>query len=688
MANFILVKTTADSGVGSLRAAIAAAKAGDTLRFAAKLANKTISLTSGQLELTKSLTIDAVKAPGLTISGNRASRVFNTAAQIEVVLKNLTIANGKVTGDEDTGAGGGILTGSGSQLTVINCRFNKNSAGLGGGIYSGFRSSTTIINSSFDQNDGSLSGLERGGGAIAGRSDGKLTVKGSSFTRNKGTIGGAINSLLGELRVENSVFLDNVAIAEGSQADLGGYGGAIYTDGANASGVGSGPGPIGGTITISGCRIEGNRGAGQGGGLFLFGYPPDQITVENSWIVNNTVVKNKIGDALGGGLRQGNAQFTLRNTTFSNNRAESQGGGLWIGETSPVSISNSTFSGNVADDGKGNGLGGAITVNSNDSNQTTIAHTTIAYNRAGFMGGAFWSGNQPITLNNSIIAFNTSGNPWKIQQQSGRTLIDGGNNIEFPAPKDSQDTRVTANSRITNPQLAALTDNGGFAPTHALLAGSPALNAGNNSSTDQRGLVRDANPDIGAFEADSPLVFQGSSANDYLAGGASKDILLGNKGDDVIVGRGGRDRLTGGTGADWFGYIGTTQKLAFTNSRPNSPDQITDWDGQAGDRIFLDVNSDGSSDRPVGLFNAGVVRGKSLPKATQTAYLDKNQKQRGKQSLKSNEAVLFTWNRQTYIGVNDRLSTFSATRDLLVGITGATIPGQNAGVLVVNNYFV
>jgi Ca2+-binding RTX toxin-like protein len=304
------------------------------------------------------------------------------------------------------------------------------------------------------------------------------------------------------------------------------------------------------------------------------------------------------------------------------------------------------------------------------------------------MGGAFWTGNQPITLSNSIIAFNTSGNPWKTQQQSGRTLIDGGNNIEFPGPKDSQDTRVIANSRIINPQLATLADNGGFAPTHALLAGSPAINAGNNSTTDQRGLVRDANPDIGAFEANSPLVFQGSSANDYLAGGASKDNLLGNEGDDVIVGRGGRDRLTGGTGADWFGYMGTTQKLAFTNSRPNSPDQITDWDGQAGDRIFLDVNNDGVSDRPLSLFNAGVVRGGNLAKATQNAYLDKNQKQRGKQSLKSNEAVLFNWNQQTYLSVNDRLSTFSATRDLLIEITGAALPGRGAGALVVNNYFV
>ena len=391
---------------------------------------------------------------------------------------------------------------------------------------------------------------------------------------------------------------------------------------------------------------------------------------------------------LAAGLRQGNAQFVLRNTTLSNNQAESQGGGLWIGETAPVSISNSTFSGNVADDGKGNGLGGAITVNSDDSSQTTIAHTTIAYNRAGFMGGAFWSGNQPIALNNSIIAFNTGGNPWKTKQQSGRTLVDGGNNIEFPAPKDSPDIRVVANSRIINPQLATLTDNGGFAPTHALLTGSPAINTGNNSTTDQRGLARDANPDIGAFEADSPPVFQGSSANDYLAGGASKDILLGNEGDDVIVGRGGRDRLTGGSGSDWFGYIGKNQKKAFKNSRPNAPDQITDWDRQAGDRIFLDVNNDGISDRPLGLLNAGAVIGGNLAKATRNAYLDKNQKQRGKQSLKSSEAVLFTWNQQTYLGLNDRLPTFSSTHDLLVEISGATLPLRSAGVLIVNNYFV
>ncbi len=54
--------------------------------------------------------------------------------------------------------------------------------------------------------------------------------------------------------------------------------------------------------------------------------------------------------------------------------------------------------------------------------------------------------------------------------------------------------------------LGALADNGGPTLTHALLPGSPALDAGNDaacSATDQRGVSRPqgAHCDIGAYEA-------------------------------------------------------------------------------------------------------------------------------------------------------------------------------------------
>ena len=51
--------------------------------------------------------------------------------------------------------------------------------------------------------------------------------------------------------------------------------------------------------------------------------------------------------------------------------------------------------------------------------------------------------------------------------------------------------------------IDSLADNGGPTLTHALLPGSPAINAGNNAVcpvTDQRGVARDAACDVGAYE--------------------------------------------------------------------------------------------------------------------------------------------------------------------------------------------
>jgi hypothetical protein len=76
MSNIITVTSIADSGSGSLREAIATAQAGDTIQFDSSLANQTISLTSGQLNINKNLIVDGANASGLTISGNNATRIF------------------------------------------------------------------------------------------------------------------------------------------------------------------------------------------------------------------------------------------------------------------------------------------------------------------------------------------------------------------------------------------------------------------------------------------------------------------------------------------------------------------------------------------------------------------------------------------------------------------------------------
>ena len=98
-----------DSGAGSLRAAIKAASSGDTIVFAPSLNGQTITLTSGELAISKSLDIEGPGPDKLAISGNHASRVFNVSQNqkpVTVTIAGLTIENGLAP----NGVGGGILT--------------------------------------------------------------------------------------------------------------------------------------------------------------------------------------------------------------------------------------------------------------------------------------------------------------------------------------------------------------------------------------------------------------------------------------------------------------------------------------------------------------------------------------------------------------------------------------------------
>ena len=465
----ITVTNNNDSGPGSLRNAIASAASGDTIQFASSLANKTITLTTGQLVINKNLTIEAGKAGQLTISGNNTSRVILTKEWTKVTLKNLIIANGRVSGSEEkspaTSAGAGIHTGDSSTFTLENCQVKNNVAGFGGGLYTGYRSTTTVMNSLFSGNEGLRGKHERGGGAIATKSGGSLTIRNSEFSDNKGRLGGAINSLLGNLTIENTKFIRNVT---------GHVGGAVFVDGANASGP-NGPGPVGGNIIIRKSLFENNTAGSDGGAAYLFGYPPDRILLEDSYFINNKAVGQ---GANGGAIRHGNADLTVRNSFFGNNTAQSNGGAFWLGEEGHVNISNSTFSGNRA-----GFVGGAILNSIANTFSTNIVNTTFAKNVAEGFGGAIGifqnTEKAPITVKNSIFDRNTANNPYKTRQHTGGGLIDGGNNIQFPAKLTSnarpdQDSNATPNIKIADPLLGPLQYiNGMF--VLAPQPGSPAL---------------------------------------------------------------------------------------------------------------------------------------------------------------------------------------------------------------------
>ncbi|MGH2676523.1 MAG: choice-of-anchor Q domain-containing protein, partial [Actinomycetota bacterium] len=106
-----------------------------------------------------------------------------------------------------------------------------------------------------------------------------------------------------------------------------------------------------------------------------------------------------------------------------------------------------------------------------------------------------------------------------------------------------------------NPLLGPLADNGGPTQTHALLAGSPAIDAAGpgSPSTDQRGAPR-GTPDIGAYElvrCQKVVVNHiGTPGDDALIGTAGPDGVLAFEGNDIVNTRGGKDGVCAGPGND------------------------------------------------------------------------------------------------------------------------------------------
>jgi len=98
------VTNPADSGDGSLRAAIAAGQSGDQIVFDTSLKGQAITLTSGQLAITQSLDIEGPGADKLAVSGNHASRIFAVSGGVTVIIAGLTISDGMVVGGDGGGA--------------------------------------------------------------------------------------------------------------------------------------------------------------------------------------------------------------------------------------------------------------------------------------------------------------------------------------------------------------------------------------------------------------------------------------------------------------------------------------------------------------------------------------------------------------------------------------------------------
>ena len=237
----------------------------------------------------------------------------------------------------------------------------------------------------------------------------------------------------------------------------------------------------GASLNLSRVVITGNS-AGSGAGLYNYG----------TLVATDTVFSNNVASDWGGGLYNDRGNVTLDRVTISSNTAGSDGAGIYnTGAGAVMSLTNATVSGNTA-----TGQGGGLFTN----RAVTVINATIAFNDASAGDGVYGQGGTgTISFQNSILH-----NPAGANANKAMTSL--GNNI------DSDGTAGLAGpgDLVKNPLLdPILTDNGGFVPTHRVLAGSPAIDGGTSigaPTVDARNISRDATPDIGAFEVHGQFV--------------------------------------------------------------------------------------------------------------------------------------------------------------------------------------
>jgi hypothetical protein len=222
------------------------------------------------------------------------------------------------------------------------------------------------------------------------------------------------------------------------------------------------------------------------------------FTIDYNTVVTITTITVTGGHAetFGGGIYNAGT-LSLVNSTISSNTAGGAGGGIYNSGT--LSLLNSTISSNTAAGGGGVWNEGSL----------SVQNSTISSNAAEWSGGILnWAGK--LALANTIIANNTGGNCF----WNGGSVTDGGHNlIEGSGANTCGLTATPANGNIIGQpaHLGPLQDNGGPTLTHALLDGSPAIDAGDPAvcadpatvnNRDQRGVSRPqgAQCDIGAFE--------------------------------------------------------------------------------------------------------------------------------------------------------------------------------------------
>lgn len=422
---------------------------------------------NGDLDIDGTLTIDSA---GATIWGTGDDRIFHVLEGASASISGVSLHGGTgvlyggaihnvgelvlsdcVISDNDASQGGGIANGlsdSDSSLVVQGCEIHDNMADYGGGIASG-HGELEIADSTISFNIAD----ELGGGVqIVGEH--LASISSTDVQMNMAMIGGGITT-------RSPLELTEVLL----EGNLATYGGGLHAHKSeavvdarrtdflyNEASLGGGIFNNGGDVSLRQASVSGNFAGGFGGGIYNMGH----LEAQRGAVLGN-------GALSGAGIHNSfPGDLVLHNMTISGNT----GGGLLVDLASVADLNNVTITANMGTPG---GL---------STSGTTHMINTI-------LGGNYDLNGAP----SDCIGTLTSHGHNLIEDTAACTI--GG-----PATNDIH---------ATAPGLEPLADNGGRTPTHAVLAGSAARNAGDDTTcrpVDQRSEPRPLGGtcDIGAYE--------------------------------------------------------------------------------------------------------------------------------------------------------------------------------------------
>jgi hypothetical protein len=417
------------------------------------------------------------------------------------------------------GAGGAIYNDTGASLIASGCEFSANSASGGPGSISsspgmyanngGSGTGGAVFNSGVMEADACTFRLNSGVGAAGGGSPGSV----GNYEGGSGNGGGIFNS--GSLVVQSNAFLNNT-VCGGSGGNAGpgpmtglaggtggsGSGGGIcnlgslflqgstFADNA-ATGAGGGQGGNGVAANSSAGAQPGGTGglggSGNGGALFNSG---------TASLSDSTLVTNMGSGSMGGRGGTGGSSFGVPHHPDGANGGNGGTGGSGFGgifdSNGGVKMTNCTIAYNLGEFGQGGAGGQGGPSDHYPGSPGKPGTNGIAAGGIGALGS--------LTVN-TILAGNSPSN-------CSGTIADAGHNLS----SDNSCAFTGAGSlNSTDPMLGPLADNGGPTLTMALLPGSPAIDAGDDTAappTDQRGFPRPFGvaSDIGAYECHPPNI--------------------------------------------------------------------------------------------------------------------------------------------------------------------------------------